>query len=190
VSEGNGVAVANGVTQAEVPEQEVATPRKISKLELKRAQIYQERRQRLINRGVPEEKVDATIAAEDYKELPIEEKFDRFEKLMMGALQGMQRDIMALRHNDGVVAEAMDINLQAMARCLEKAGVSREAQSDIIKAVDAEMREAHEKQVAAQAAAMREQREKQEKQTVEKEVDKPRSEDEAPTPDGATVFGS
>lgn len=164
------------VEETELRMTDVLPASNMTKIDAKRAQIYQERRRRLLNRGVPEAQVDATLAAEDYRNLPLAERFARFEKMALGALEGLQRDIMSLRHNDSVIAESMDINLRAMSMCLEKAGVSKEAQSDIIKQVDGQLREER----AQQAAAL-------EQKTIETEVD---TEGQAEVPEGATVFGS
>jgi hypothetical protein len=191
MSEGNG---ANGaVTRVEEDVQQMASAKKMSKIDIKRMQAREERRRRLINRGVPEDKVDAVMAAEDYQNLPIDKKLDRFEYIVSQALQGLQRDILALRHNDGVIAEAMDINLKAMSRALEKAGVSKEAQGDIIREVEKELREEQEKRARAEQEALRLAAEQSERERIEAELSsKPSlSSDEAPAveiPEGATVF--
>lgn len=186
MSEGNGV-----VAHVEEPVEQVSEVRKLSKIDIKRIQAREERRRRLINNGVPADKVDAVMTAEDYKNLPVEQKLERFEKLMSQAMQGLQRDILALRHNDGVIADAMDINLKAMARGLTKAGVSLEQQNDIIREVEQELREEHAKQTAAQAEAHKLATEKAEMdrmKSVEKERTTTDDSESAPVPDGATVF--
>lgn len=187
MSEGNGHA---GVQAVELESQEVATgARKPTKVELKRAQIYQERRARAINNGVPEDKVDATLAAEDYKNSSLEDKFTRFQNLAVHALQGLQQDILNLRHNDTVIADAMDVNLKAMARALEHAGVDIATQQGIMQDVEKELQKEQQMQKAAREAANKAAREKNEKKTVESEIDKPSDEAPVPLPDGATVFG-
>lgn len=164
------------VEETELKMQDVVPSSNVSKIDHKRAQIYEERRRRLLNRGVPEAQVDAVMAAEDYRNLPLAERFMRFEKMVLGALEGLQRDIISLRHNDSVIAESMDVNLRAMSLCLEKAGVSKEAQSDIIKQVDTQLR-----QERAQRASAAEQK------TIESQID---AEGQTEVPEGATVFGS
>lgn len=182
MSEGNG-----SVAHAEVETREVSAARRPTKLELKRAQIYQERRARAINNGVPEDKVDATLAAEDYKNSPLEEKFERFQNLAVHALQGLQQDILNLQHNDTVIADAMDINLKAMARALVHAGVDIGVQQNIMQEVEKEIHKEQQLQKAAREAAHKAASEKVEKQTIEKDIDK--EAEPLPVPDGATVFG-
>jgi hypothetical protein len=87
----------------------------------------------------------------------------------------------------------MDINLKAMSRALEKAGVSKEAQGDIIREVEKELREEHEKRARAEQEALRLAAEQSERERIEAELSsKPSlSSDEAPAveiPEGATVF--
>lgn len=190
MSEGNGV---NGVAVAEEPVRQIAEAKKLTKLDIKRMQAHEERRRRLINSGVSPEKVDSVIAAEDYSNLSVEKKMERLEKVVSRALQGFQQDIMALRHNDGVIADAMDINLKALARGLQKAGVTLEQQNEIIKAVEVELREEQRQEAEARALASKAAAEAREKATMEQEAaTKPTvGGDEAEpqdTPDGATVF--
>lgn len=166
--------------------------RKMSKIDMKRLQAYEERKRRLINKGVAPDKVDGVIAAEDYANLPVEKKFERLESMVSQVLQGLQRDIMSLRHNDGVIADAMDINLRAVARSLEKAGVTKEQQGEIVKLVEAEIRE---EQKAQQAIRQKAQEAQTEKSRMEAEANaKPSIMDPEPAlpteaPAEATVFG-
>ncbi len=188
MSEGNGQM---DVQQVEPEVHQIAAARRPTKLEIKRAEIYKERRARAINNGVPEDKVEAHLAAEDYKNLPLDEKFEKFQSLTAQALIGLQQDIMNLQHNDTVIADAMDINLKAMARALEHAGIDKERQQSIMKEVEQEIQRDQQQMKVAREAARKVAREAQEKKTVESEVDKgPADETPIPLPDGATVFGS
>ncbi len=121
--------------------------KKPSKIDLKRAAQYEERVRRLVNKGMTRQKAIEAIAEEDYRNMPIEKKFTRFQSAIIQALQKMAQDIVGLRHNDGVIADVIDLNSKAMTRCLQKAGVSVEQQSDIIKSVEAEMAEERQKRI-------------------------------------------
>lgn len=140
----------DGLKEAPDNVQNIGSAKKVDKIAQKRARDLEERRRRLVNQGVPEDKLESVMAIEDYNNLSLDRKFARFEKITASALQGLQQDIMALRHNDGVIADAIDVNMRAMARALDKAGVSLEAQGVIIKEVEQELRdEAAKKQQAA-----------------------------------------
>lgn len=152
MSEGNGTS-GNGVTHVQEPIENVASARKMSKVDMKRMQAYQERRRRLINKGVDPKKVDAVIAAEDYKNMPLEDKFERLQAIVLGALRESQKDILALRHNDEVISDAFDINLKSLAKCLERAGVTKELQGTIIQEVEKEVREEQKLMIETKAKA-------------------------------------
>lgn len=172
---------------------ELSKPKKPNKIELKRQQIYEERRRRLINSGIPEDKVDQTIAAQDYAELPVEKKIQRLEQMLTGSVQALVNDIQALQHNDKVIADALDINMKAMSRCLDKAGISLEDQSRIIAEVAEELRLEDEKAAISREQAQADVLEKQVATDALMEAENGLSgakEESAPsTPDGATVFG-
>ncbi len=175
--------------------------RRQTKAELKRQQIYIERRNRLINKGVDPSKVDLMLAEEDYRNLPIEDKFERFAMNVNQSFRMFGQDMQALQHNNTVLADAMDVNFRAMALCLERAGLPKEVQGELIKEA--------EKQINAERLAKLEAKQKEEelrrKQAVEaaeqgraeselrKAEGKPDLVDEpgepAPVPDGATQFG-
>jgi hypothetical protein len=179
---------------------EIVTPRKPTKIEMKRQQQYMERRKRLMNKGVPESEVDRALAEEEYRNLPVEKKFERFANAMNGAVQSLAKDIMGLRHNDGVLADAMDLNFKAVARALEKAGVPLQLQGEIIKQAEIELRAERQRQFEEQQAAARAQAQahaQAAEQNVAAELAKAEGKEltpEAPPPaepppEGATTFG-
>ncbi len=190
MTEGNGSSEV--VQESADNVRTMSEARRITKADMKRMQAYEERKRRLINKGVAPDKVDGVIAAEDYNALPVEKKFERLEKLTSQLFQGLQKDIMALRHNDGVIADAMDINLRAVARSLEKAGVTKEMQGQIIREVETELRAEQQKRMEEQQAARKA---KSEKELMELEAGKKTTllETEpaipAEEPAEATVFG-
>lgn len=172
-----------------------------SKLDLKRRQQYMERRQRLINKGVDPKKVDMVIAEEDYRALPMDKKLERFMVTVSQSFREFANDMQALQHNNNLLADAMDVNFRAMARCLIKAGVLPEQQSVIIKEVEAEIMatrqaqiDAHKKASEAKAVA---EAAVTESSVAEAELNKAEGKptivpDDAaplPIPDGATTFG-
>lgn len=168
---------------------------KMTKIDAKRMKDREERRRRLVNNGVPLDRVDETLAWEDHNNLPTDKRLEKLEKLVVKLFQGLQRDIMSLQHNDGVITDALDINLRAMAKCLEKAGVDRDQQGVIITEVETELREEQRKALEARQAAERAAEEASVLERMKAEVSKKPTlvgseEEQAPVviPDGATVF--
>lgn len=202
------VEVVDGRRQAKLENGNVAvlssereSPKKRTKMELKRLQQYQERRRRLINKGVHEDKVDAVIAEEDYHALPIEKKFEQLFTSVRTAITGFASDLNELRHNDGVISDVIDVNARAFAKCLTKAGISLEVQGEIFKEAEAEIRAELQKRLEDQNENQRrlakQQAELAEKVTLDslkkaegkavEPVQTPANPD--PIPEGATTFG-
>jgi hypothetical protein len=154
-----------------------------TKLDQKRAQIYQDRRRRLLNSGVPEDKVDATIRREDYERLPVERKITYLESVIIGLQRGLSDDLIALERNDGAVMEALDINFTAFEAMLVKLGISADEQKSYLDAAKVTVAQKREAQAQAREAAMA----KQQAAAVEHEIDQA-GEPPAP-PEEATVFG-
>lgn len=179
----------------------ILADKKPSAIELKRQKIYLERRKRKINDGVDPKKVDLLLAEEDYKNLPITEKFEQYKRLDMAANRRLAQDINSLQHNDSVLADSMDINFRAFAKMLVEAGVSLERQGAILKETEQEVQEDRKqrleaRQAASQAAAKKradaqEQKLKEELAKVEgtPSLTEPIPPAESAPPDGATVFG-
>ena len=170
--------------------------RRLTKTEMKRMQALEERKRRLINNGVDPNHVDQVIAREDYDNLPMDKKLARFEEIFLRSLQGLQKDIIALRHNDGLLADALDINIKVISRCLQKVGVDVATQNALISEVEKELAEEQRQRMAAQSAATAIEQEQQEKDRIEKELstnhkivggEEPKGSE---IPEGATVFGS
>lgn len=176
--------------------------RELTKVELKRMKIYQERRLRKINEGVDPKKVDAVLSEEDYRNMSLEEKFEQHRKITIASIRRIAQDLLDLQHNDRVIGDAIDINFRAFARMLTKAGVSLEDQGIIFKEIRAEVEaelaaKALERQQAAQAAVQQKMQET-EKTAVDAlnqaegkpslTPDAPPTET-APVPEGATTFG-
>lgn len=149
---------------------------KFSKIDMKRAQQQMDRRKRLINDGVAEDKVDAVMAKEDYEAQPVEKKVKRLESVVNNIFTGMSHDMMNLRRNDGAIAEAFDINYRAIVKMFARLGITPEQHKEVMDEVQADL------------AAERQQREKA---SVEAELtnNKPTEAAGSDAPDGATQFG-
>lgn len=163
-------------------------------IDAKRQAIREERKKRLMNKGVSEQRAEEMISNQDYDNLSDDKKIQRLENLFVQTFQGLQRDILALRHNDGLIADAMDINLKAMSKCLEKAGITKEQQGEIIKEVEAELREEQKRKMEAQAMAEKmasDQSEKIRMEELSKEESKLSGSEPAGSdiPSEASVFG-
>lgn len=186
---GNGALEMDNIEHIEEESRVISEPRRLSKAEIKRMRDREERKRRLLNKGVPQDKVDAIMAEEDFRNLSADKKCDRLHSLFATVVKGLQADIMALRHNDSVIADAMDINLKAMSMCLTKAGISSEMQESIIKEVEKEIREDQRKKAIVEAETRRKLADKMEAAKLKASASEEAPEEEE-LPEGATVFGS
>jgi hypothetical protein len=160
---------------------------KMSKIDMKRRQIYMDRRNRKMKEGVPENLVDQVLAREDYERLPAEAKIQRLESMVRGVFDQIFMDVRALRKNDSVIAEAMDVNFRALGKALVKLGVGPDDQRALMQEAHDEIKAEQLAKEAAKAAA-------QEKVIAEEVLKKEDHQGEAPTtpvetPEGATSFG-
>lgn len=175
--------------------------KKPTKIEMKRMQQYLERRKRLINKGVPEDKVDQVIAEEDFNNLSTEAKLSRVHQAMNQAVQRLAQDINSLFYNQGVIDHVLDVNFKAFARCLTELGVAPEKQKEILETVEKEVieerRKKAEEQKLAEEMRLKAQAEQHEK-NVAGELAKAEGKEglkdaapaePAPIPEGATTFG-
>lgn len=181
----------------------VLAEKKPNALEMKRMMALLERRKRLINKGVDPKKVDLVIAQEDYNALPVEKKFEKHKDLMNGAVKRLAQDMTGLQHNDGVLADAMDVNFRSFAEMLVDLGMPLEKQGEIIKRVQAKIEDERKARMDAQrkvfedrAKQAQENKEKKSAEALAKAEGKPEltsteptQEEAAPLPDGATTFG-
>jgi predicted nucleic acid-binding protein len=154
----------------------------LSKLDSKKLQILNERRSRLMNKGVSAEKVDEVIAREDYERLPSASKIERLESILVGSLKGVQEDINKLHSNQRVLADSMDINFLAFTKMLAVLGVTAEQQKAIVSEAETEFMRERDKQDAERVQLMKEAQEA----AVVEDVDVP---GEIAAPEGATTFG-
>jgi hypothetical protein len=161
--------------------------KKPNKFELKKRQIFMDRMQRLMSKGMNSQQAQMAIAREDYERLSPADKIKRLEGQLAGLAQSFGMEINNLRHNDGVLADALDLNFKGIAKMLVKLGISLEDQAKFLAEAQKEMeaervaqREAHE---AAQAKAQEAMKKEELKDTIDKAGEPP------PSPEEATVFG-
>jgi hypothetical protein len=172
---------------------DISKARKPSKHEMRMAQRFQERLQRLMNRGMSQQQALLAIQREDYEALPPEKKIKRLEGIIKSIAERLGQDITNLRYNDNELGDAMDVNFMAFSEMLVKLGISREEQDLFVKTAQATMaaRRASEleQQKAAAEAAQKAAAAKNEAASVEEEA---KVDDAAGTPhvpEEATTFG-
>jgi hypothetical protein len=162
-----------------------AKQQKVNKVQMKKFQIYLERRKRAINKGIPEERVDQYLREEDYRNMPVAEKVQRLEGIMSSTFQGLSQDVVRLRQNDGHIADAFDINSRAIFKMMVKLGITSEQQKDILKeSADEFDAEKKAKVEARQKAAEEAQKKTLEEQERAKIVQETKAE-KNPEPQGA-----
>jgi hypothetical protein len=178
---------------------EAKKKQRLDKITQKRQQIYMDRRNRLLASGVPADKVDMSLAAEDYHNLSDSQKIKRLEGILSSTFQNFAKELNNLRHNDTVLADAMDVNFKAFSKMLVKVGVPLEEQQTFIQDAQKEMNEERAMEIAAKHAATKAKADASEKSRAEealKEAESRIAADVAaeelsavPTPEGATEFG-
>jgi hypothetical protein len=106
-------------------------------------------------------------------------------------MQHLAQEMVNLRHNDQVLADAMDLNFRAVAKALELAGIPLDKQQEIIKLAQEEIQKDREGMAEAQKKAVehmeKKAKDESEKEAVETETDVPGEAPPAPTE--ATQFG-
>lgn len=163
------------------------TQRKASTRDLKKMKQFEERIARTVNAtpGMTRDQAIQKIQKEDYASLPVDKKMTRLEGIVGNFFQQIARDVRALRYNDSVIADAMDMNLRGMARCLELAGVTPEKQKEVLEQVQGEFERERNAQMKAQA-------DRDELTAVQKGIEQQGETDPTDVPeppDEATVFG-
>lgn len=170
-----------------------------TKQQIKQAKEREARRQALRKAGAPEEVIEKMLDQEDYERLPIDQKVNRLESMLVGMSRGVGEDVRALQHNDGQIADAFDVNLRAVAKMFEKLGITRAEQLEFIKASAIELKaEAEARQEADRKKSVDEFKKAaaaNEQQTAEQELKKAESPSlteeklvRAEIPEGATTF--
>jgi DNA-binding transcriptional MerR regulator len=161
----------------------VNEPKQLSKMDIKRQQIYAERRKRHINNGVPAEKVGEVMAKEDFERLPIDK---RVQMMIAGSTQSLAQEIINLQYNDSILATAMDVNFRALKKAFDRLGVSSEQLTQCLTEARAEVQsEMEEKAKKAREEAT--ESPEAVREAVEDIADKAGKPAEAPPE--ATVFG-
>lgn len=159
--------------------------------ERKKLREREDRKQELLRQGLSNEQIVRVEAEEAYNALPIDKKLRRLEFVIEQAVRQVGNDIQNLRHNDSVLADAMDINFRAVARGLMAAGVTLEKQKEIIEFIEAEIAAEHTTR-AQQATASKEAAQAASAEAELKASEASPSVEEAvgvEVPEGATTFG-
>lgn len=199
------VEMVNGQQQARdengniyiINPKEARKQQKANKIQEKRYRQHMERRQRLINSGTPEDKVDQQMAQEDYAAMPPEKKIARLEQIIQGTFQQFAQELANLRHNDGVLADSMDLNFKAFSKMLIKLGLPLEEHREFMQQAQNEIAQERQAEMAAQQRAQDQRRADAEKRLAEQALQAAEAPKLSPTevteaskpPDGATEFG-
>lgn len=161
-------------------------PRKPTKQELKRQQIFMDRIKRHMAKGLTFQDAQRAIQKEDYDRMPIAEKVKRLENILAMNLHGMYQDIKLVKSNQDVLADAMDVNFKGFEKILKKLGVSDEERKQLMDEAEAEFKAEREAAIVAAEAKQAKQTEDMQKQEVVDQVDQP---GEAQEPADADTFG-
>lgn len=144
--------IDHGVQEIEEVIPELSSkPQRVSKLEQKRQQIFNDRIQRYMGQGMSQQDAIARVQREDWERTPAEEKLKRFEGILFGNIEGLAKDMTLLKQNQEMLANIMDVNFKAFDKVLRKLGVSEEEQK---KFVDEAIQEVHAEQQARKAAEL------------------------------------
>ena len=180
-------------------------PKKPSAIQLKRQQIFMDRLKRKLNEknedGSAKTQAQAIqeIQREDYERMPVDKKLQRLEMMFSAVIQQMTKDLAELRHNDGVIADAYDVNYRAMEKMFDKLGIKDEERKNIMQQAHLEAQADKQAELQARMKADKERQEQLEKLRMEAEAakdGKPQmAEEKEPEVDphveqGATEFGS
>lgn len=160
---------------------------KANALQTKRMQQLVEKRQRLLNQGVPEAEVDQRLQQEAYNALSPDAKIARLEQMVAQAVRGLAGDLQVVFQNQNMLAQSVDLKERAYAKAFEKLGIDPEQQQALLDQAQTEL-------VAEYEARAKQQSEnvlvKDLQATGFDGNGSPVDEDAAPAiPDGATVFG-
>lgn len=160
----------------------------------KRIKKMEARVKELTDGGMTEDEAHVRLAREQYEALPVDQKIRRLEQMVSQSVAKLGEEMINLRHNDQVIADALDINFRAMAKALVKAGVSHDDQAAIFATAQEEIANEMAARANAQRAALpipvpAEPVELTEAQ-AQAIIDKPADVQEEPIlPEGAAVFG-
>jgi hypothetical protein len=184
-------------------------PKKPSKLDQKRQQIFMDRLKRKMGEktkdGTPKTQEQALqeMQREDYNAWPVEKKFERLESLVAQSFRNLSQEIMHLSQEHMAIGDAFDINYRAIQKMFIKLGLTNEEQKTFLDEAQNEVLAIRKKQQADMEQAQMQRQARQqgvtEQQTVEAELTKPQAkvvaEGAAPAEEGAappaeaTVFG-
>lgn len=165
-------------------------PRKMSKADEKRQQIFLDRMKRHIAGGKTPDQAYAAIQREDYDRMPLIDKVKRLEGMLVGNVQSIARDLSLLRENEKMLADIFDVNFRGFEKMLTKLGLPKEEQVKLLQEAEAEIKAEFAAREAQKAAAEAAAQEKAQEEALKASVDQPApAEEQGKVPEGATVFG-
>lgn len=154
--------------------------------EEKQARQHEEKRRRLINQGVPEDQVEARIAKEKYDNMSADKKIKLLEGMIINSFTQVAHDLSAIRHNEDLVIDSLDINSRVTSKLFQQLGIAPEIIQKMTEEAFEEVQEEKRKMQEQIAKAQ----ERAEDEDLMKKVDLSGEDIPVPIPDGATVFGS
>jgi hypothetical protein len=182
--------------------------RKVTKIDEKRAQIFEERVKRWVNnnqdklKGLNEQQVREqaihALHAEDLDKMSPMERVKRLEQIAFQTFNKLATDLSHVEGNQFALADAMDVNFRAMAKMFAKLGIPVEDHNKFMEESKVELEaerkamiEERKQRMMAQQKIIIESKEKkgmvEEAKVVAAETGK--EPEGAPIPKDATVFG-
>lgn len=173
-------------------------PKKPSKIDQKRQQIFMDRLKRHMGKGLTQQQAVQAIQMEDYAAMPLDKKFANLERIVAQTFRNLSNDIMNLSQGHMAIGDAFDINYRAIQKVFIKLGISNEEQKVFIDEAQKEVIEARKKDMEMRAEAGREvlqEKQAEAEADIKAELSKPPSAlgteaaEGAEIPKEATVFG-
>lgn len=135
--------------------------------------IERRREELLTIHGVKEEQVDAVLAQEEFRRLPIDQKVNHLmnsihnaQRIYNETIRELAGELVAIRDNQEAIADAFDINLKSLESILLGLGVTEAVQKASVEAATAKFMA----DKAAQQKAREDAKKDPEKAAVEKEI--------------------
>ena len=147
IDENNNVFIGKAADEAVELRKKGGKLRPPTKIDEKRARIFEDRVKRWMGKNDGKTREDAIHAlhAEDFAALPIEKKLEMVQQVTYNAHNQLAGDFVNLERNQFALAESMDINFRGMSKLFIKLGVSVEDYNKIMGEARDEVREAHQK---------------------------------------------
>lgn len=155
----------------------------------KQAKKKQKEIDELKKRGLDDRQVAQFMARREHEAQPIQQRLMRLEAMVVQSFQQLAQEMTALRQNDEILADAMDVNFRSIARALELAGVTLDKQGEIIQQVQVEVQEERRKAMEEEAIKKAAVKRKAEEDALAAKVDAPPAAPTDNAPQEASQFG-